>query len=265
MRRSVHRSPHKNSKLRIIQTNSAGDDIDIIDAATNKVVGRIKDIEASHGLVVSPDGKRIYVSEEANKTLLVIDGKTLEVTKRIPLSGNPNLIDITPDGRWIYAAIALTWDDLSDFPQVKAATSGGVDVIDTASLANIKTISLKGGIHDLNVTPDGKFVIAGASRGAKPSANSMFVIDTRTNEVAWTLPMISAPSPMAVTKNADGSTDKIYAQLGGFNGFAVVDFATHARTNQIKLPDIAPDKQNPLGRRLGLTASPSPPTKRRCW
>ncbi len=235
------------SKLRIIQTNSAGDDIDIIDASTNKVVGRIKDIEASHGLVVSPDGRRIYVSEEANKTLLVIDGKTLEVTKRIPLSGNPNLIDITPDGRWIYAAIALTWDDLSDFPQVKAATSGGVDVIDTSSLANIKTISLKGGIHDLNVTPDGKYVIAGASRGAKPPANSMFVIDTRTNEVAWTLPMSSAPSPMAVTKNPDGSTDKIYAQLGGFNGFAVVDFATHARTNQIKLPDIAPDKQNPFG------------------
>lgn len=27
----------------------------------------------------------------------------------------------------------------------------------------------------------------------------------------------------------------------------MVDFATHARTNQIKLPDIAPDKQNPFG------------------
>jgi YVTN family beta-propeller protein len=31
--------------------------------------------------------------------------------------------------------------------------------------------------------------------------------------------------------------------LGGFNGFAVVDFATRVRTNQIKLPDLAPDKQ----------------------
>ena len=235
------------SKLRIIQTNSAGDNINIIDPVTNKVVGEIKGIEASHGIAVAPDGRRIYISEEAEKTLTVFDGKTLQVTKRIPLSGNPNLIDITPDGRFIYVAIALSWTDLSDFPQIKAAPSGGVDVIDTASLQNVKTIALKGGVHDLNVTPDGKYVLAGASRGAKPAANAMYVIDTRTNEVAWTLPMTPAPSPMAVTKNPDGSTDKIYAQLGGFNGFAVLDFATRVRTNQIKLPDIAPDKQNPFG------------------
>src|SRR3984957_16887187 len=237
----------QSAKLRIIQTNSAGDNIHIIDPATNKVMGEIKGIEAPHGVTVAPDGSKIYVSEEATDTVTVFDGKTLQVIKRIPLSGNPNLIDITPDGKFIYVAIAQSWTDLSEFPQIKAAPSGGVDVIDTTTLQNIKTIALKGGVHDLNVTPDGKYVIAGASRGAKPAANAMYVIDTRTNEVAWTLPMSPSPSPMAVTKNPDGSTDKIYAQLGGFNGFAVVDFATRVRTNQIKLPDVAPDKQNPHG------------------
>src|SRR5271155_1819772 len=69
------------SKLRIVQTNSAGDNIHIIDPVTNKVVGEIKGIEASHGIAVSPDGTRIYISEEAEKTLTVVDGKTLEVTK----------------------------------------------------------------------------------------------------------------------------------------------------------------------------------------
>jgi YVTN family beta-propeller protein len=235
------------SKLRIVQTNSAGDNVHIIDAATNKVVGEIKGIEAPHGVATAPDGSRIYISEQATNTVTVVDGKTLQVTKRIPLSGNPNLIDLTPDGRWLYVAIALTYDDLSEFPQIKANPSGGVDVIDTASLANVKTIPMRGGVHDLNVTPDGKYVIVGNSRGAKPPANVMTVVDTRTNEIAWTLPMSPSPSPMAVTKNPDGSTDKIYAQLGGFNGFAVLDFATHVRTNQIKLPDIAPDKQNPFG------------------
>src|SRR5215469_7994986 len=112
-------------KLRIIQTNSAGDNIHIIDPATNKVVGEIKGIEASHGIAVSKDGSRIYISEEAQKTLDVVDGKTLEVTKRIPLSGNPNLIDMTPDGRWIYVAIAQDWSDLSEFPVIKAKASGG--------------------------------------------------------------------------------------------------------------------------------------------
>src|SRR6202011_5951710 len=127
-------------KLRIIQTNSAGDNIHIIDPATNKVVGEIKGIEASHGVATSTDGSRIYISEEDQKTLTVVDGKTLQVTKKIPLSGNPNLVDMTPDGRWIYVAIAQTWDDLSEFPQIKANASGGVDVIDTVALQNVKTI-----------------------------------------------------------------------------------------------------------------------------
>jgi YVTN family beta-propeller protein len=240
-------SAQQAKRLRIIQTNSAGDNIHIIDPATNKVVGEIKGIEAPHGIAVSPDGSRIYVSEEADKTLLVIDGKTLAVTKRIPLSGNPNLIDITPDGKTIYVAIAQTWDDLSAFPQIKARASGGVDVIDTVSLQNVKTIAIKGGVHDLNVTPDGKFLIAGASRGAKPPANLMAVIDTKTNDIAWTLPMSPSPSPMAISTNPDGSTKSIYAQLGGFNGFAVIDFNTRVRTNQIKLPDIPAEKQVPTG------------------
>jgi YVTN family beta-propeller protein len=235
------------SKLRIIQTNSAGDNIHIIDPSTNKVVGEIKEIEAPHGLAVAPDGGRIYVSEQADKTLIVIDGRTLQVTKRIALSGNPNLVDVTPDGRWIYVAIALTYDDYSEFPQIKANPSGGVDVIDASSLQKIKTIPLRGGIHDLNVTPDGKYVIAGSSRGAKPPANLMNVIDVRTNEVAWSLLINPAPSPMAVSSNPDGSTKWVFAQNGTANGFAVLDFATQAKINEIKLPEIAPEKQNRHG------------------
>jgi YVTN family beta-propeller protein len=236
------------AQLRILQTNSAGDNINIIDPATNKVVGEIKGIEANHGIAVSPDGSRIYVSvESVEKVLNVVDGKTLQVIKRIPLSGVANLIDITPDGRWLYVAIAQEWDDLSAFPQIKAQPNGGVDVIDTVSMEKVKTIALKGGIHDLNVTPDGKYLIAGSSRGAKPPSNMMDVIDTKTQEIAWSLLMNPAPSPMAISKNPDGSTRTIYAQLGGLNGFAVVDFATQAKTGEVKLPELPADKQNKFG------------------
>jgi len=235
------------SKLRIIQTNSAGDNIHIIDPVTNKVVGEIKGIEAPHGIAVAPDNSKIYVSEQANKTLVVYDGKTLQETKRIPLSGNPNLVDITPDGKWVYVAIALTYDDYSEFPQIKANPSGGVDVIDTAKLEKVKTIALRGGIHDLNVTPDGKYVVAGSSRGARPAANLMNVIDSRTNEVTWSLVMNPAPSPMAISKNPDGSTKWIFAQNGTANGFSVVDFATQAKVNEVKLPDIPAEKRNTHG------------------
>src|SRR3954447_7980357 len=77
------------STVRIIQTNSAGDNVSIIDPATNKVVGTIENIEVSHGAAAAPDGSRYYISNEAESTLDVVDQKTLKVTKRIPLSGHP--------------------------------------------------------------------------------------------------------------------------------------------------------------------------------
>jgi YVTN family beta-propeller protein len=234
-------------KLRILQSNFAGDSVSIIDPATNKVVGDIKGIEAGHGLAVAPDGSRIYMSQEGLKRLIVIDGKTLQITKVIPLTGVPNLVDITPDGRWLFVALANEYTDLSEFPTIKAQPNGGVDVIDTTTLTNVKTIPIRGGIHDLNVTPDGKYVIAGGSRGAKPPAHMMNVIDTSTKEIAWSMLMNPAPSPMAITSNPDGSTKTIYGQNGGMNGFEVIDFKTQAKTGEVKLPEVPADKLNRSG------------------
>src|ERR1700741_437715 len=87
------------SKLRVIQTNYGGDTIHIIDPATNKVVRELKGFETVQGITVAPDNSRIYVSSESENAVIAIDGKTLQRIKSIPLSGNPNLIDITPDGK----------------------------------------------------------------------------------------------------------------------------------------------------------------------
>src|SRR6266851_3330109 len=112
------------SSVRIIQTNSAGDDVSIIDPATNKVVGTIHGIEVNHGAASAPDGSRYYISNEAESTLDVVDQKTLKVTRKIPLSGHPNNIAVSKDGRRVYVSIARA--------------PGAVDVIDTTSLQNVK-------------------------------------------------------------------------------------------------------------------------------
>src|SRR5262249_50309781 len=90
---------------RIIQTNSAGDNVHIIDPATNKVVGEITGIEVGHGAAAAPDGSFIYVSNEADSTLDVVDARTLRVTSKVPLSGHPNNIGIGRDGRRVYVSI----------------------------------------------------------------------------------------------------------------------------------------------------------------
>jgi YVTN family beta-propeller protein len=210
-------------KVRIIQTNSAGDRVAVIDPVTNKVVGEIAGIEAGHGAGVAPDGSRIYVSDEAESTLDVADGKTLKVIKRIPLSGHPNNMAVSRDGRRVYVGI------IQD--------PGGVDVIDTASLQRVKTIPTTGTIHNAYVTPDGKYVVAGSIQ-----RKTVNVIDAQTEQPAWALEMDLGVRPMTFNSNPDGSTKWIFVQLSGFNGFAVVDFATHKEINRIKNPDLPPGK-----------------------
>jgi len=210
-------------KVRIIQTNSAGDNIHVIDPETNKVVGVITGIEVNHGAAVAPDGSRIYVSDEADSTLDVVDAKTLKVTNRIPLSGHPNNIAIGRDGRRVYVGIIQA--------------PGGVDVIDTATLKNVKTLQTKGTIHNAYVTPDGKYVVAGSIAG-----KTVNVFDAATEQPAWTLEMDLGVRPMTFSSNADGSTKWLFVQLSGFNGFAVVDFAARKEINRIKNPDLPPGK-----------------------
>src|SRR5205814_3707261 len=145
-----------------------GDDVDIIDPGTNKVVGRITGIEVNHGAAAAPDGSHIYVSNEAESTLDVVDGKTLKVTNKVPLSGHPNNIGISKDGRRVYVSIAVA--------------PGAVDVIDTASQEKVKTIPVKGAVHNTYVTPDGKFVVSGSI----PS-KTITVIDQKTETPVWSL------------------------------------------------------------------------------
>src|SRR5713101_6233687 len=198
-----------------VQTNSAGDNVHVIDPVTNKVVGVISGIEVNHGAAVAPDGSRIYVSDEADSTLDVVDGKTLKVIKRIPLSGHPNNIAIGRDGRRVYVAIAQA--------------PGGVDVIDTASLERVKTVLTKWSIHNPYVTPDGKYVVAGSIQ-----SKTINVIDTQTEQLAWSLEMDLGIRPMTISANPDGSTKWIFVQLTDLNGFAVVDFQTRKEVNRIK-------------------------------
>jgi YVTN family beta-propeller protein len=211
------------SSVRIIQTNSAGDNVSIIDPATNKVVGVINGIEVGHGAAAAPDGKRYYISNEAESTLDVVDSKSLKVTKSIPLTGHPNNISISKDGRRVYVGIAVA--------------PGAVDVVDTVSMERVKSIPVKGAVHNTYVTPDGKYVVSGSI----PS-KTLTVIDAATEAPVWSLQMDLGIRPMAFAWNPDGSTKWIFVQLSGFNGFAVVDFATHKEIQRIKLPDLPPGK-----------------------
>jgi YVTN family beta-propeller protein len=210
---------HAAKRVVIVQTNSAGDNVHLIDPTTNKIVGTIEGIEANHGAAIAPDGSRIYISNEAMSTLDAVDAKTLKVTKQVPLSGHPNNLAIGRDGKRVYVGII--------------EAPGGVDVIDTASMTRLKTLPTKGSIHNPYVTPDGKYVVAGSIAG-----KSINVFDTATDQNAWTLEMDLGVRPMTFSSNPDGSTKWLFVQLTNLNGFAVVDFATHKEIRRINNPEL---------------------------
>jgi YVTN family beta-propeller protein len=213
------------SQVRVIQTNSGGDNIHLIDPVTNKVVGEIKGLPANHGAVASPDGTRLYVSCEGNNTLAVIDTKTLMITKSIPLGARPNNVTMTKDGKKVYVAIA--------------AAPGSVDVIDTVTLTKVKSIPTMGAEHNVYVTPDGKFLVAGSVAG-----RNMTVIDTATDEPLWSLFDVGV-RPIAFDTKPNGSTNRAYVELSNFHGFVVVDFDQRKEIQRVALPEIPPEKRNP--------------------
>jgi YVTN family beta-propeller protein len=208
------------SQVRILQTNSRGDNIHLIDPASLKIVGEIKGVPINHGAAAAPDGSRFYFSSEAEQTLHVVDGKSLQVTKKIPLTGRPNNISISKDGRRVYVGIV--------------SAPGAVDVIDTTTLEKVKSIPTKGGIHNVYVTPDGTHVVAGSIAG-----RVMTVIDQKTEEPAWTL-FSEGVRPIAFETNPDGSTKRAYVQISELHGFAVVDWAARKEVQRIQLPNDIP-------------------------
>lgn len=241
------------AQVRIVQTNSRGDNIHLIDPSTHRIVGEITGVPINHGAAAAPDGSRLYFSSEAEQTLTVVDGKTLQVTKKIPLTGRPNNISISRDGRRVYVGIV--------------SAPGAVDVIDTASLERVKSIATKGGIHNVYVTPDGTHVVAGSIAG-----RVMTVIDQATEEPVWTL-FQEGVRPIAFETNPDGSTKRAFVQLSGLHGFAIVDWAQRKEVGRVELPnDVPAEKQNkgtfngapshglgvaPDGRTLWVTSRPN--------
>lgn len=204
--------------VRILQTSAAGDDVQLIDPATNRVVEVIEGISIPHGATSHPDGSAYYISNEAERTLDVVPVKTLQVSKRIPLSGRPNNVAITPDGAKVYVAIRST---------------GSVDVIDTRTELLVKSIRTYGGVHNVYVTPDGRWAVAGMI-----ADEALTVIDTRTDRPAWTLHMGGGVRPMAFEQNPDGSTRRIFVQISDFHGFYVVDFDRRTVVGKVALPEL---------------------------
>jgi YVTN family beta-propeller protein len=206
---------------RVYVANTAGTSVSVIDTAKNKVVQEIGGIQVPEGVAVSPDGKRVYITQFPDKILTVVDRKTGKKIKEVPVSGHENDITVTKDGRWV-----LVCD---------AETPGALDIIDAATLELVKSIPIKSKAHDIVVTSDSKYAIT-TSEGA----GMITVFDLQSQTVAWDHKFDMGTNVMAIESNPDGSAHRLFLQLNRLRGFAVIDFETRQEVQRITFPDDQP-------------------------
>jgi len=103
----------------------------VFDTRTSRVVGRIGNIGAVHGVLAVPELSRVYASATGTNEVVAIDAATLTIAARMPGGVYPDGMAYAPDARKLY---------------VSDETGGTETVIDTQANRRINTIALGGTI-----------------------------------------------------------------------------------------------------------------------
>ena len=204
------------------------------------------------GIALSEDGKSAYALLNQNDTLAKIDLTANPPTqgKQIRVGNAPHSIVIDRNGATAYVSneggraateadfqINSAGTEIVADPVVGAAITGTVSVVDLASLkvtANIST-----GLHPTGMAFYGKHLLV-----ANTYSDTISVIDTTKNEVAWTInlglpigvPGQRQPAYGAAPNSIAVDGDVAYVALYNANAIAVVNLnkgATNPVTGMI--------------------------------
>lgn len=204
----------------IYAIDSSQPNIIVIDAATNlithtfplsPIVG-----SGSFDLCISPDGKKLYVSNNLSGYVSVIDTKTEQVEANIFVVTNLGSISITPDGKKVYVA---------NFN----FSANTVSIIDTATNSVIGNLStgLTPGL--VSVTPNGTKGFVGNSL-----TDTISVIDIATDTITNTIHLPTGAGPYGSSILPNGET--IYVTNIYNDTVTVIDVASETILATISVP-----------------------------
>ena len=221
----------------------------VLDTSTNHVAKTIPVPTGPHGLVITPDGRQVYVSSDGASTVSVIDTATDAVTASVDVGKTPHGLALTPDAKTVLVAgfgtnqvsfldtatnavagavpvpsphnIAISPDGRRAYVASQVQGSAALVVIDVTRRSVVGRVALDKVPRALNFSPDGKqlyFTEAGAS--------AVQVLDPATDTVVDQIPVGASPHhPLFV---GTGQTALVVVQ--GPGQLAVVDTATKAVT-----------------------------------
>jgi YVTN family beta-propeller protein len=159
----------------VMIVNRDGNDIAFMDIKTKKIVGRtfLGNNVNPHMVMMSPDGRYVVTGGTRANKAYIIDARTLQLVKVIPVDIAPEHLAFSPDGRWYYQG---------------NPEGDSISVIDMVSLTKIKTIP--GLIEPLNTvfSPDGTKAYVG-----NYGAHWVGVIDVRRHELLKKIQVADMP------------------------------------------------------------------------
>lgn len=182
--------------------------ISIMDGNTNNIVTKNVGFNPE-GIAVNPSTNTIYVVDNTNDVVAVIDGNTDEITNRIATGGLvASEVVVNPNVGKIY---------------VTNQYSNTVSVIDSSTYSVIATIPVDSNPIGIAVNPVTNKVYV-----ANLFGKTISVIDSSSDSVVKTIPMSSNPGEVAINPN----TNKIYVTSLGVD---VIDGSTDTVTNTISV------------------------------
>src|SRR5262249_51008211 len=113
---SASGAPSMETVPKLYVTNSAGDNLHVIDLRTFRVIATIKAADHPHGAAASADGRFLFTTIEGDHTLRVIDTSTDKLVRTVRLTGLPNQCAVTPDG--LHAGVPIRDSDRVDLVDV---------------------------------------------------------------------------------------------------------------------------------------------------
>lgn len=192
-----------------------GRSLTLIDVAGMRALKTIDlgEYRRPHGVRWMKNGKRVLVTAEAQKVLLIVDVSEGLVKQAIPTGQEiSHMVVATPDEKYAFVA---------------NIRSGTVTVIDLAAGKSIKQIETGKGAEGIDITPDGKQVWV-----TNREADTVSLIDTQSMTVVSTLDSKSFPIRAKITP--DGKYVLVSNAKSG--DVSVFDTATRKELHRIKIP-----------------------------
>jgi YVTN family beta-propeller protein len=184
----------------------------VIDTGTNRVLSTIPIPVGPHGLVISPDGLRVYASSDGASAVSVISTVTDRVVTSIEVGKSPHGLAITADGRQVLVA---------------GFGTNQVIMIDTVRNQVIARIPV-GNPHNIALTPDGRTAYVAAQQ---PGATALAILDLTTRQQVGTIPL--EKTPRALNFSPDGKA--LYFTLAGASALQVLDPTRNQIVDQISV------------------------------